>query len=52
MTVIAEYNDKKVTDEQLNALAMNLYHSMVKYFESEKGSKEFEEYLLKQNNSA
>ena len=42
----AEHN---IPEEQLNALAMSFYYSMLEYFQSEKGQAEFAEFLEMQN---
>lgn len=41
----------KITDEQLEALAMSLIPQMIEFYESEHGKKLFEEYLTEKNKS-
>lgn len=45
-------SEQSVSDEQLNALAMSFYYTMLEFFSSEKGKAEFEEYLEKKNENA
>ena len=34
MTIITEYNDKEITDEQLEALAASLLAQMIEYYKN------------------
>ena len=40
--------ESSVSEEQINALAMSLYYSMLEYFQSEEGKAEYAEFLALQ----
>ena len=40
MTIITEYNDKEITDEQLEALAASLLAQMIEYYKNVSEEKE------------
>lgn len=41
----------KISDEQLEALAISLIPQMIEFYESDKGKKLFEEYMAKKNDT-
>ena len=40
MTIITEYNDKEITDQQLEALAASLLAQMIEYYKNVSEEKE------------
>ena len=40
MTIITEYNDKEITDEQLEALASSMLAQMIEYYKNDSEEKE------------